>query len=688
MTDAILPLADAFPPADEAAWRALVGKVLKGADFDKRLVRRTYDGIPVQPLYHPGNAGGLDPGWPGQPPLVRGAVAAGQVAGGWDIRQLHAHPDPLEANRQILEDLERGVTSIRLRLDSAAALGDAAPDGVMAYRLPELEATLDGVRLDLAPVALDAGPRFAEAAALFLALLDRRGEKPETVAAALDADPLGAVVRGAALDPATALRRAGEIAVHTAAEWPRLTSLLADGRPYHAAGASEAQELAAAVATFVTYLRALERTGLGLEPACRQIRMALAADTDFFLTVAKLRAARRLWGEVLATIGVDPGRVPLRLDVETAPRMLARRDPWVNLLRTTVAALAAGLGGADTITVLPFDQPLGLPDAFARRIARNIPLVAMEESNVHRVVDPAGGSWCVERLTDELAQRAWALVQEIERAGGMTAALAEGLVQREIARGRAARHADVATRRHPLTGISEFPDLHETPRHPLAVDIEALKRRAAPVLDEALRTGATTFDAMLAEAGRGAVLLPDLVETSAIPSLPPHRLAEDFEQLRDRSDHLLALEGARPRIFSCNLGRLAEHGARATFAKNLFEAGGIEVVPSEPITDAAQIAGAFRASGAAIAVVCSSDAVYAEQAEAAVRALHAAGCRRVWLAGRPDDELRARLEAAGVGGFVHSGANVLMALEAAYHALEARAPEVRTETAPSSEARA
>jgi methylmalonyl-CoA mutase len=643
-----LTLAADFPAADRARWRALVDKALKGADFERRLVRATHDGIPVQPLYTADDAAGFAGGLPGAAPFTRGATAAGTAAGGWDIRQRHAHPDPAVANAQILEDLERGATSIQLRLDQAVAAGGDRPDGVLAHDLADLKRALAGVHLNLAPVGLEAGARFAEAADLLLGLLDRRALDPAAVRADLNGDPLGAAVSGAALDPEAGMRRAVDLAMLSSGAWPGVTAMVTDGRPYHAGGASEAQELGCAVATGVLYLRAATEAGLPADQAARQIGFALATDADFFLSAAKFRALRRLWGRVLEVAGAAEAMGALRVRAETAPRMLTRRDPHVNLLRGTVAAFAAAAGGATSVTVLPFDHALGLlPDAFARRTARNTQLVLLEESNLGRVIDPAGGSWYVESLTERLAHKAWAVVQEIERRGGMLAALREGWPQAEVARTWAERRKSVATRRDPVTGVSEFPDLAEPPR------------RAAP----------PDFSALVA-GSRVKLGPPPASAPSGIAPIPAHRLAEDFERLRDRGDATLARTGERRRVFLCNLGRPAEFTARASFARNLFEAGGFAPVASEPLAFAEEVGHAFEASGAKLAAICSSDAVYADLAEGAARALKRAGCARVYLMGRPDPAQRDAWQAAGVDEFVYAGADVLDVLERA-HAVEA-----------------
>jgi methylmalonyl-CoA mutase len=304
--------------------------------------------------------------------------------------------------------------------------------------------------------------------------------------------------------------------------------------------------------------------------------------------------------------------------------MMTQRDPYVNMLRVTIAAFAAGLGGANAVTVLPFTAALGLPDAFARRVARNTQLILLEESNLAKVADPAAGSGGIEDLTDQLCRAAWTLFQGIEKTGGVAPSLESGLIQKQVAETRAAHEKAIATRKDPLTGTSEFPHLSEN-----AVKVLQAASQPAPASSE-----------------------------NALPSI---RLAEPFEKLRDASDAILKATGTRPKVFLATLGKPADNIARATFAKNFFEAGGIEAVEFA----GRDLAAAFNSSGAALACLCSSDEVYAREAADVARALAAAGATRVYLAGRPGD-LADALKHAGVQSYVFAGCDALATLQAAY----------------------
>jgi len=600
-----LALARDFPTAGEADWKALVAEALKGAPLSA-LTSRSYDGIDIAPLYA----------------RARGsAVIPGRAAGApWAVAQRIDLPDAAAANAQILDDLNNGANGLVLVF--AGAVGD------YGYALPHGEAdiarALDGVHLDWGiDVALDFGPPSREAARIVVERVKETGLAPGDVKLRFGFDPLGALaVHGALPKPWSDIAPvvAGMIG-DLAGQGFKGPFAVADARPVHAAGGSEAQELAFALANALAYLRALEASGIALDAARRLIFFRLAADQDQFLTVAKFRSMRKLWARVEEASGLAPE--PAYVAAETAWRMMTRRDPHGNIVRGTIAALAAAVGGADAITVLPFSAALGVPDAFARRIARNTQTILIEEANIHRVADPAAGSGAIEALTDALCEMAWLIFQDIERDGGSAKALESGSIQQAIAKVREAREANVARRKESIIGSSDFPDLAEAA---IAVSAQA----AAPQK------------------------FGDKIEP-----LPRLRLAEPFERLRDKSDAHLAEHGARPKVFLACLGRPSDFNARASFAKSLFEAGGIEAVEGS-----GDVAKGFKASGAKLACLCSSDKIYAAEAEDAAKALLDAGANRVYLAGKPGNP--AEFEQAGISTFIHQGCDTLDILEAAY----------------------
>jgi methylmalonyl-CoA mutase len=612
-----LALAAEFPAAARADWLALVDQVARkarllaaedaepGAGFEK-LTWRTLDGIRVRPLYTAADAPHPDAaGVPGAAPYVRGARANGPAPAGWDVRQRHADPDPTAAREAVLADLENGVSSIWLRVGEG---GTAVAD---------LAAALDGVHLDLSPVVLDASADTPDtelaAAEAFLGLAADRGVAPTDLLGTLGLDPVGRRARtGAGPEPEVVVplaRRAVE-------EFPRVRAVVVDAVPVHGAGGSDAQELGFSLAAGVAYLRALTGAGLDVPTAAGLLEFRYGATAEQFPTIAKLRAARLLWSRVTQACGAAS---PQFQHAVGSPSMLTRRDVHGNLLRGTVAGFAAGIGGADAVTVAPFDAALGAAGPFSRRIARNTQSLLVQEAHLARVIDPAGGSWFVESLTREIAAAAWTFFQEIEAAGGVLAALDAGLVAERVAEVRARREEAAARRTAPIVGVSEYADLTE---------LHQDRPRTDPP-----------------SAG-----------------LPLFRPAERYEAYRDRSDALLARTGARPRAFLATLGPLAAYTARAGFARNLLHAGGIETPEAGPTETADEVVAAFREAGTPVAVLCSTDALYAERAAETAAALRAAGARHVLLAGRA--------EVPGVDGNLAAGCDAPAVIESVYRALE------------------
>ncbi|WP_375496852.1 methylmalonyl-CoA mutase family protein [uncultured Jatrophihabitans sp.] len=598
-----LSLAADFPAADLEQWRAAVSAVLAksgvpaDADPVAELSFTTYDGIIIRPLYTAEDTHSLaEDGRPGHPPFVRGASEDGAAAGGWDVRARHADPDAARTSRAVLEDLERGATSLWL------VLGDA---GIAVDDLP---AVLDGVYLDLAPIVLDAGGDTERAAFALLSLAEQRGVDRGDLAGSLGADPIGLRARtGAPADLSLLLTL-----VEQSKRAPRLHIATVDATVYHEAGASDAQELGVAASVGVAYLRALVDGGLSVDDALVAIEFRYAVTAEQFPSIAKLRAARRIWDRIAELSGAGDDRPGQHQHAVTSAAMLTQRDPWVNLLRGTIGCFAAAIGGAAAVTVLPFDAAIGLPDDFSRRIARNTQAVLHDESSLARVLDAAGGSWFVEALTDELAEKAWTVFTDLERAGGALAALDDGTLADLLNATQEQRADDIAHRRAPITGVTEFAFVGEP----------SVERAAAPAVD------------------RSAALLPAL------------RYAQDFEELRDLTDEWAEHSGQRPKVFLAGLGSLAASAGRSGFAANLFQSAGLECVTAAGNTD--ELVAAFRDSGTTVACLCSTDKIYTEAAAPAAAALREAGATQLWLAGKHETD--------GVDGYVHVGCDALAVL--------------------------
>lgn len=607
-------IAGVFPQPTDEQWRKLVDRALKGASFDT-LLSKTYDGVAISPLYPRATAAG--------------ERALRKTPGRWAILGRVDLADPEAANRLALEDLEGGADGLHIVF--AGSMGSYG-GGLTSDGDDVIARALANVRLDYGvPTLVEASPRAPNAAAALIRLLDSQHIDPSLTRVSFGLDPLGLqALHGFAAAPwAQGAKAFADQAKTIFKAGFGYGVAVADARVVHAAGGSESQELGFALAAAVAYLRALTDNGVDAETARSLIAFRLAADADEFLGVAKFRAARRLWARVEEACGLAPK--PALIFAETAWRMMSRRDPWNNILRGTLATFSAAIGGADTVTVLPFTQAIGAADGFAHRLARDTQLVLQDESHIDVVDDPTSGAGGFEALTQQLCEGAWAAFQQIEADGGLAAALDKGSLQGRVAETAGLRAKNVARAREKVIGANEFPDIHEK-----ALDVVApfdAARQAAAAPAGALKTA----------------------------PLAPRRLSEPFERLRDESDACAAKNGHRPRVFLANLGSVAAFTARANFAKNFFEAGGVEATFGPESDSAADIVSAFKASGAKLACICSSDRVYAEAAEPVARALKDAGAK-LYLAGRPG-ELEAMLRQSGVNDFIYVGCDMFETLQ-------------------------
>ena len=622
MSDLDLSLGES---ADEADWRALVDKGLKGASWDG-LTTKTSDGIAIPALYREPDAPTATDisGFPGAAPFIRGANAARDPAKPWLIRQIYDHPSPERANQDILADLAGGVSSIELRTHCEGGRG------VRIERASDFDLVLADVILDAAPVALDAGAQGLWVAGLLAAKL--RGASGAGVA--FNLDPIGGLMRVGSMSKAE-VTSAAEFAMRTREAMPQATTLRVDARPVHEAGGTEAQEIASALAAGIYYVRALTSAGMSADDAAKSLLFTLSVGPDVLVEASKLRALRLAWSRVMEAFGASEQARAARIHAVTSRRMLTRYDSYSNILRATTASFAAAIGGAEAVTTLPFTDALGLATPFARRVARNTQHVILEESHVGHVADPAGGAWFVEKLTRDLADKSWALMQEIEAKGGIVDAL--GWLVGQVQTARAARFKKIATRRETVTGVTDYP----------------LLGAALPAFEPLEEKPLGKFE--------GKIESPDVHGAA----LMPIRWSEQFERLRDTMDK----RDPRPVAFSANIGALAEFTARALYAQNLLAAGGIGLSGVDaPYETTEKMAAAFKASGARVAVLTGTDAAYAEQSANAAKALKAAGALWIVQAGKPGEH-EAAYRAAGVDQFVFIGIDAIAELETLQEAL-------------------
>ncbi len=691
-----------FSPATTEQWKAATEKLLKGVPFEKKMLTHTYEGIDLQPIYTAGgsnSAGALD--FPGLPPFRRGTETAGCVVHPWLVAQEIPYCKATDANAALRSDIERGQTAVYLPLDRATRLGidaDAAVqssvglEGLSITSLSDLQTVLSGVDIAGVPVHLEADLGLPAVLAMFVALAEQSGMSTDRLRGAIGTDPLSLLLVNGSLPfgLATAYDR-----MHLTASWaaehaPELRSIAVRSRAYHDAGADAVLELACALASGVEYVREMIRRGMAVDDAARQVWFSLSSGTQFFMEVAKFRAARVLWATAVHAFGGSEDAQKMVLHVRTSSHEVTAVDPYVNMLRTTTEALAGGVGGCDSMHVGFFDEAVRPPDEFSRRIARNTQIVIQSEAHIPRVIDPAGGSWYVEALTDEVAQKSWRVFQEIESSGGIGPAILNGEIQRRVQKVAAQRAEGVARRKDTIVGVTAYANPGE---HPLGAREETLAEIQAQRVDEVRafrmrrdRAGSAAalariparagegsgglmsalIDAACREATVGELMhaIPSPSRTSPVDVIPlvPTRRAAGFEALRDAMVAYAHHTGSPVRVFLATMGPIAQHKPRADFAAGYFAVAGCEVITPDGFATPEEAAHAACVSGAGIVALCSTDDTY----PALVPAFCAAVRRErtdltIVLAGYPQEHVES-FRSAGVDEFIHMRSNVLETL--------------------------
>lgn len=612
-----LTLAGDFETPSMQTWAEAVAGVLnKGRPEDKqltaeqavaRLTTTSVDGLVADPLYVDAAPGLEALGVPGQAPFTRGTTVRSGDMDAWDVRALHEDPDAKATKAAVLEDLERGATSIWLRVD---------PD---AIRVEDIDTDLSDVLLEMAKIDVTSRTNQVAAAEALLKVFEASDKPKDHLSLNLGLDPIGL----AALNGGTP--ELGQLAdfVKRLDGYRNSRAIVVDGTVWHNAGAGDVHEVAWLIATAAEYVRALVDAGLSVDDAFDAINFRVSATTDQINTIARLRALRTVWNRVGEIFGASEEHRGARQHAVTSWRQITRDDAYVNILRGTISCFGAAVGGAEAITVLPFDAAWGLPNEFSRRVARNTQILLAEESNIGRVNDPAGGAWTIEAMTTQIAEKAWAEIQRVEAAGGMIAALADGSIQAALDELNTERAKRLATRKLPITGVSEFPNPTEA----------KLERKAWQNVPQ-------------------------------FAGLNWRRDAEVFEELRDATD------GTDAKVFLACLGTRRDFGAREGFASNYFHIAGL-ATPQVDGGSTYEIVAAWQASGTPVVCLCSSAKIYAEQGIEVARALKDAGAKRVLLAGNIK-ELGDESAGELIDGTIAMGMDVVAGLNEILDVLEVR----------------
>lgn len=711
-TPKALDIAADFPPVSPKEWRETVEADLKGADFEKRLVWKTLEGIAVQPLYTREDAKDLtlSDGLPGFPPYHRGTLPLSGVRPSWQVRQDMMLATPEEVNQALRDGIARGQTAVGIRLDNAARRGldGDSPDatelagrgGCTLSSINGLRVALQDIDLTRHPVTIRGGTAGLAVLAILLAYADERGLRRSTLVGAVECDPLRELakfgrVRGsldAQYDEMAAMVRT------SAADCPGIRTVMVNSHIYHNAGASAVQELGCALAAGTEYLRALVRRGIDVDTAALATLFSFSVSSNVFVEIAKLRAARALWAKITKAAGAEnEDALRMFLHVRTSTFNKSAYDPYNNMVRTAVESFAAAVGGCDSMYVAPFDEPVGRPNEFSMRVARNQQLVLQEEAGLSRVADPAAGSWYVDSLTDSIACEAWAFFQEIEAAGGMSQALAKGLVQERIGSTAERRRQLVSSRREPIVGVTNYPNAKENPpqarhvprqeflaeRRARLIRLKALRssskiRERLAAITTAMRKGDSNLMEIAVHAANDGATIGEITsaltragdQTSVeVAPLVTERLSAPFEALRDRANLHRKVHGALPRAFLVPMGPLAMRRARADFSHGFLGAGGIQAFEPAAFASVEDATKAAADDSAKLFVLCADDPSYPEIAPAFVEKVRAAKKDAlVYVAGYPADSVEA-LRKAGVDGFIHIKADLLKELTALHERL-------------------
>ena len=689
-----VPLDEFTPPTDEE-WKAACEALLKGAPFEKKMFTKTYEGITFDPMYTRKHTEDILPKgvMPGMGDYLRGVDAAGYIGKPWGIAQACDETLPAENNELLRHENDKGATIYHIVLDTASRAGVDARQaekvgdtGTSVTTVEDMHVLLTGLDLAKFPLYVYTGANAVPLLALVAAARRAAGEDMKNVRGIVGADPIGALVTDGKL-PASLDSYYDSLAA--AARWatvnaPHLRTVFVRSDVYSRGGANDVQEVAAVLAAATAYLRALCERGLTIDAAASQIAFAFSMGANFFLQIAKLRAVRPLWAQIVKAFGGNAEAQKMRIHARPALFFKTVYDPYVNMLRNTTEIFSGVVGGIDSFESAPFDEPIRKGDEFSRRIARNVQIMLQEEFGLLQPIDPAGGSWAVETLTRQMKEKIWAAFQGIEKEGGIAAALRAGTVQEGIAKVLADRFKNADLRRDRIVGNNMYPNMTETLLETRAEDTAALKAQRTKDIEaylsdidtkhrdetlaafkadgsvqnavEAALAGATIAELMAAlTAGKGA---------ETVAAIAPHRWSERFEALRRRTEDYKAAKDDNVKIFLANMGPIPQHKARADFTTGFLQVGAFEVLGNDGFKTVDEAAEAARASGADAVVICSTDATYPEIVPALAPKLHKVLPQaRVFLAGAAPKDLLETYKEAGIDEYISVRANCYEILE-------------------------
>lgn len=677
-------------------WREVAEKTLKGATIEEKLVTNTYEEISLQPMYRNEDIEKYPHTYsmPGDFPYVRGTNKLGYREEPWEVCQELVYSTPEEFNQAARHDLEKGQTMLHLVLDETSwpdldsdwtQLKNVKRSGVSISSFQDFQKAFQDINLEEVPIYIEAGMAGFPFFASFMAYLQQQNQDPQKMRGCIGMDPLGQLVRKGILPYSTnqLYEMMSEITKWSIEHAPHVQTIVVQAHPYHDAGGNAVQELAFAISTGVEYLRELEKQQVSIDDAAQRMRFSFSIGSNFFMEIAKFRAARMLWSRIVKELDGNEVSQKMCIHARTSAWTKTIYDPYVNILRGTVEAFGGIIGGVNSLHVSPFDEAIRPADEFSRRIARNTHMILEKEANLSKVADPAGGSWYIESLTYSLAEKAWELFQRIEETGGMYKALQAGFPQEIVAKTAEERTGNIKRRKDKFVGTNIYPNLNEIPevhnekdqiQGQVSAGVDQLKSHVHFLsVQEALQdfTENHSIENAIKAASAGASL-NDLVKAMRLPeSMIPsvrtvriHRGAEPFESLRENSEKYKKRTGQRPQVFVANVGPVSKYKHRADFVTDFFEVGGFNVIQHEGFDTIAEAVQAFRFSKASIVVICSNDETYPELVPSLTRSIKQYKMETsVLLAGNPSREDRIIYTEAGVDDFIHPLVNNYEKLE-------------------------
>ncbi len=691
-----------FPVASFEEWKQQVEKDLKGESFDKKLITKTYEEINLQPLYTSNDIKDLPQinNFPGFENYLRGNSSSGFNGRDWEISQEYNQALPEDLNEALRSDLKRGLNSVNIVLDNPTMLGldadqskfgEVGKDGLSISGVRKMQVLFKDIDLTNQPINISGGFSALPITLLFTSYANETRTSLMNIKGSITSDPFEYLLTKGELPILLnqifdEMKLATELMIKSNSA---IKTIGVSGLPFNNSGASAVQELAFTLATAVEYLDEMISRGLKVDDVAKRIKFTFGVGSFYFMEVAKLRAARMLWSTILEAYGVAEENRKMFIHCRTTKFNQTYFDPYVNMLRTTTEAFSAIVGGADSMHTNPFDESFNPADDFSRRIARNTQIILKEESHLDQVIDPAGGSYFVEKLTDDIATSAWKLFQSIEEKGGMLKAIQSGFVHDEIAKVAEAKKKDFVKRKSVLVGTNMYANPKEEMMEIKKRDLDLIYKKRVEyiqkyritgedkkhesILDKLQKIADTksydlvddAVEAFLEGASLGEIsrsIRASAEKGITVNPLTQFRLAEMFEELRIASENYKKKTGIKPKVFLATMGPLKQFKARADFSRAFFEIGGFEIVYPNGLATTDEAVKAALDSKAEVVVICSTDDTYPELVPAIVKGIKEKSKKiKVILAGFPKDQIEEHKK-SGVDDFIYLGADAHLIL--------------------------